>query len=45
MKVVHWSDCEDKQIDKFPYKGDKLDVTFILATSPEDEHEGTVTEI
>ena len=25
--------------------GEKLDVTFILATSPEDEHEGTVTEI
>ena len=26
MEVVHWNDCEDKQIDKFPYKGDKLDV-------------------
>ena len=26
MEVVHWNDCEDKQIDKFPYKGNKLDV-------------------
>ena len=26
MEVVHWNDCEDKQIDKFPYKGEKLDV-------------------
>jgi len=26
MEVVHWSDCEDKLIDKFPYKGNKLDV-------------------
>ena len=26
METVHWKDCEDKKIDKFPYKGDKLDV-------------------
>lgn len=26
MEVVHWKDCEDKKIDKFPYKGEKLDV-------------------
>jgi quercetin dioxygenase-like cupin family protein len=26
MEVTHWKDCEDKQIDKFPYKGDKKDV-------------------
>jgi len=26
MEVVHRQDCEDKLIDKFPYKGKKLDV-------------------
>lgn len=26
MEVVHWKDCENKTIDKFPYKGEKLDV-------------------
>ena len=27
MDVVNWIDCEDKQIAKFPYKGEMLDVT------------------
>ena len=26
MEIKHWKDCEDKKIDKFPYKGKKLDV-------------------
>ena len=26
MECVHWKDCEDKKIDKFPYRGEKLDV-------------------
>lgn len=26
MNVLNWKDCEDKKIDKFPYKGDMLDV-------------------
>lgn len=26
MKIVHWKECEDKKIDKFPYKGDMMDV-------------------
>jgi quercetin dioxygenase-like cupin family protein len=26
MKVLNWKDCEDKKVDKFPYKGDMLDV-------------------
>ena len=27
MEISHWKDCEDKKIDKFPYKGEKLDVS------------------
>ena len=26
MDCVHWKDCEDKKIDKFPYRGERLDV-------------------
>jgi quercetin dioxygenase-like cupin family protein len=26
MQVVHWKDCEDVTIDKFPFKGKMLDV-------------------
>jgi quercetin dioxygenase-like cupin family protein len=26
MEVVHWKDCEDKKIDKFPYRGEMHDV-------------------
>ena len=26
MKTTHWKDCEDKKIDKFPYKGKMNDV-------------------
>jgi quercetin dioxygenase-like cupin family protein len=26
MDVIHWKDCEDKQIAKFPYRGEQLDV-------------------
>ena len=26
METVHWSDCEDVKIDKFPYRGGMNDV-------------------
>lgn len=26
MEIKHWKDCEDVQIDKFPYKGKQNDV-------------------
>jgi quercetin dioxygenase-like cupin family protein len=26
MKIIHWKDCEDKKIEKFPYRGDMQDV-------------------
>ena len=26
MKVIHWKDCEDKKVDKFPYRGKMHDV-------------------
>ncbi|MBP1740412.1 MAG: hypothetical protein H6Q48_2705, partial [Deltaproteobacteria bacterium] len=26
MEVLNWKDCEDKKIDKFPYKGAMMDV-------------------
>ena len=26
MHVIHWKDCEDKKIDKFPYRGQVHDV-------------------
>lgn len=26
METTHWKDCEDKKIDKFPYKGKMNDV-------------------
>ena len=26
MKVVHWQDCEDVKMDKFPYKGKQNEV-------------------
>jgi quercetin dioxygenase-like cupin family protein len=29
MHVVNWKDCEDKKIDKFPYRGKQLDVKGI----------------
>ena len=30
MHVVNWKDCEDKKIDKFPYRGKQLDVKGII---------------
>ena len=29
MHVVNWKDCEDKKIDKFPYRSKQLDVKGI----------------
>jgi quercetin dioxygenase-like cupin family protein len=29
MHVVNWKDCEDKKIDKFPYRGKQYDVKGI----------------
>ncbi|MBE9545810.1 MAG: cupin domain-containing protein [Proteobacteria bacterium] len=26
MKITHWKDCEDKKVDKFPYRGEMHDV-------------------
>jgi hypothetical protein len=26
MEIVHWKDCEDKKVDKFPYRGEMHDV-------------------
>ena len=26
MEVVHWKDCEDKKVEKFPYRGQMNDV-------------------
>jgi quercetin dioxygenase-like cupin family protein len=29
MHVINWKDCEDKKIDKFPYRGKQYDVKGI----------------
>ena len=29
MHVINWKDCEDKKIDKFPYRGEQYDVKGI----------------
>jgi quercetin dioxygenase-like cupin family protein len=26
MEIIHWKDCDDKKIEKFPYRGDMQDV-------------------
>jgi hypothetical protein len=26
MEVLHWKDCEDKKVEKFPYRGQMNDV-------------------
>ena len=42
MEIVHWKECEDKKIDKFPYKGDMMDVVGTsvrwLSKSGDDGH-------
>ncbi len=46
MKVIHWTDCEEKQIDKFPYRGRQLDVigTSIRWLSQHGEDENGIPE-
>ena len=42
MDIISWKNCEDKKIDKFPYKGEKLDVVGTsvrwLSKSGDDGH-------
>ncbi len=46
MKVIHWTECEEKQIDRFPYKGKQLDVigTSIRWLSQHGEDESGIPE-
>ncbi|HSL60557.1 MAG TPA: cupin domain-containing protein [Desulfotignum sp.] len=46
MKVIHWKDCEEKQIEKFPYQGRQLDVigTSIRWLSQHGENDSGVPE-
>jgi quercetin dioxygenase-like cupin family protein len=42
MDIVHWESCEDKKVDKFPYRGEMHDVlgTSVkwLSKSGDDGH-------
>ncbi len=46
MKVIHWTDCEENQIDKLPYQGRQLDVidTRIRRLSSHGEDDTGVPE-
>lgn len=46
MKVIHWTECEEKQIDRFPYRGKQLDVigTSIRWLSQHGEDENGIPE-
>lgn len=46
MKVIHWTECEEQQIERFPYKGRQLEVigTSIRWLSQHGEDENGIPE-